>query len=242
MVERFLVALALVGLVDAMSYMAVTPSLIFYVLEVGGNKEQYGIIMSAFSFASFCAKPFLGHWSDAHGFRLPYSIALCIASLGGVLYFFASAFHGMPAVAMIFAGRILGGVGSGSATLAFAYMAKAVPHDRQTQINSTLSMVRILGMAAGPGLNVVLGSIDTTWYGLTVNKLNSVGILLVTANLLALAVILNLLEEPSVDYSVHHAGDPSKKRGWKTVFKSLFCLAIIVPILSIFTFNANFQL
>lgn len=50
---------ALVGFIDALAYMAVAPSIIFYVLELGGTKDQYGIILSAFSFASFCSKPFL---------------------------------------------------------------------------------------------------------------------------------------------------------------------------------------
>jgi phosphatidylserine synthase len=56
-VVRTLIVLSLVGLIDAISYMAVAPSLIFYVQELGGTKEQYGLIMSAFSFCSFCLKP-----------------------------------------------------------------------------------------------------------------------------------------------------------------------------------------
>jgi MFS family permease len=56
-VEHTLVVLAMIGLIDAISYMAVAPSLIFYVNELGGSKEQYGLIMSAFSFTSFCLKP-----------------------------------------------------------------------------------------------------------------------------------------------------------------------------------------
>lgn len=56
-VLKTLAVLALIGLIDAISYMAVAPSLIFYVNQLGGTKEQYGLIMSAFSFMSFCFKP-----------------------------------------------------------------------------------------------------------------------------------------------------------------------------------------
>ena len=56
--------LALIGFVDSISYMAVAPSLIFYILQIGGTKEQYGLIMSAFSFASFSGKPVYGIWVD----------------------------------------------------------------------------------------------------------------------------------------------------------------------------------
>ena len=131
MVEKFLIALALVGIVDAVSYMVVTPSIIFYVLEQGGSRAQYGLVMSAFSFASFCTKPFIGHWSDSHGFRLPYIASLSVAAVGGLVYFFASAQHGLVAVGMILLGRLMAGVGSASSALAFAYMAKAVVSDNQ---------------------------------------------------------------------------------------------------------------
>ena len=50
--QKYLVALTIVGIVDAISYMLVTPSLVFYVLQNGGSQQQYGIIMSAFSFSS----------------------------------------------------------------------------------------------------------------------------------------------------------------------------------------------
>ena len=53
MEQAGLVALALIQLVDAISYMVVAPSIIFYVLQVGGTMDQYGLILSSFSFASF---------------------------------------------------------------------------------------------------------------------------------------------------------------------------------------------
>ena len=90
-VEKYLVALTIVGIVDAISYMLVTPSLVFYVLQNGGTHTHYGIIMSAFSFSSFCTKPFIGWWSDNQGFRVPYIASVSVALLGGaVVRFFAA--------------------------------------------------------------------------------------------------------------------------------------------------------
>ena len=85
--------LSLIGLVDSISYMAIAPSLIFYVLQVGGDKEMYGLIMSIFSFASFCGKPVYGIWVDKAGnkFRTPYIASFVIAIFGGILYFFGNA-------------------------------------------------------------------------------------------------------------------------------------------------------
>lgn len=56
-VVHTLIVLSLIGLIDAISYMAVAPSLVFYVDQLGGSKEQYGLIMSVFSLSSFCLKP-----------------------------------------------------------------------------------------------------------------------------------------------------------------------------------------
>lgn len=111
-VETYLVALTVVGLADAISYMLVTPSLVFYVSQNGGTMHQYGIIMSAFSFSSFIAKPALGWWSDKKGFRVPYASSLVLALLGGILYVAASALpRGAIAVNAILAARLLGGCG-----------------------------------------------------------------------------------------------------------------------------------
>ena len=226
--------------------MVVAPSIVFYVLENGGTREQYGIILSAFSFSSFCAKPFVGFLSDQYGFRAPYMVCLFISALGGFVYMIASAFYGTTAVVLMLLGRLLGGVGAASAALGFAYLAKSVPHQEQTKTNSLLSMTRIIGMTTGPGLNVLLAEIDVEWFGFKLDPLNSVGLILIGANLLALLSIVLLLEEPKDDltapnYSEVAAGGGRVNRLWAIV-RSLWCIDILVPIFSIFAFNANFQL
>jgi len=127
MIEKYLVALAIVGIVDSISYMVVAPSLIFYVLENGGTKYSYGIIMSVFSFSSFCFKPVVGYWSDKEGFRIPYFVSITLAILGGFLYVLASALPSSSsssissvdppphrptaAICGLFAARLFGGCG-----------------------------------------------------------------------------------------------------------------------------------
>jgi ceroid-lipofuscinosis MFS transporter 7 len=247
MMQKFLIALALVGLVDAISYMVVAPSLVFYVLKYGGTKEQYGIILSAFSFASFLANPFLGAWSDTVGFRISYFTSLSLSALGGVIYLLASLATTHVAVAMMLCGRLLGGVGAASASLGFAYMAKVVPHDQQTKTSSFLSMVRLLGMASGPGVNVFLTKIDMAFLGLTLDPLNSVGLVLVVSNLIALSAIYFFLAEPTEDINRASSHDLKSESsmgstGWWSVVRTFARPEIFVPILSIFTLNANFQL
>jgi len=258
--NKYLVALTVVGVVDAISYMLVTPSMIFYVLQNGGNKGQYGLIMSAFSFASFCTKPVIGWWSDNQGFRLPYLVSLFIALIGGIVYVFASALpNGRIAVGAILVARLLGGCGGANSALGYAYVARSVPAGKQTSINSLLALCRILGMAVGPGVNIFLSKVDipignNNW-GL--DSLNSVGVIIVICNMIAIASILFLLEEPQDDAEDANEDDddnddddatflekdnslssPSKN----DIFLSFLSMDILVPMLSIFSFNAQFQL
>ena len=92
MSELFVIVLAVAGLVDAVSWMIITPSLILYVTELGSIKEAYGLTLGAFSFAFFIAKPPLGWLPDQRGFRgFPFLISFTIAAAGGLLYLLASA-------------------------------------------------------------------------------------------------------------------------------------------------------
>lgn len=234
---------ALVAVVDSMSYMVVSPSIVFYVLGLGGTKEQYGIILSAFSFASFAAKPFLGYWSDKSGgkFRAPYLVSIAIASLGGLLYFVGSAFEGRVAVAVVLAGRLLGGVGAANQALGFSYIAQVIPKEHLTRGSAVLSMCRVMGMAVAPALNVFMTKAHGNLFGVEVTPLNTVGLFLFVANLISFVVIFTLLKDPPTSTRPPAAVDEVDERSSK-FWKEICCLDIGIPILSVFTLNACFQL
>ena len=256
--KRYLIALVLSGIVDAISYMVVTPSLVFYVTSCGGTKEQYGLIMSSFSFSSFCFKPVLGAWSDASGFRVPFLTSLGISTLGGLVYLAASALpYGRPAIGAILAARLLGGCGAANSALGFAYVARGTPREEQTSVNSMLSMMRILGMAIGPGVNVLVSWINVDFGRWSLTPLNSVGLILIVCNLAAVVAILVFLEEPEFSDEDKDEGENDVESASKPMLskqsssfaastlqltRAFMSIDILVPLLSIFMFNANFQL
>ena len=257
--KRYLIALVLSGIVDAISYMVVTPSLVFYVTSCGGTKEQYGLIMSSFSFSSFCFKPVLGAWSDASGFRVPFLTSLGISTLGGLVYLAASALpYGRPAIMGILAARLLGGCGAANSALGFAYVARGTPREEQTSVNSMLSMMRILGMAIGPGVNILVSWINVDFGSWSLTPLNSVGLILIVCNLAAIVAILVFLEEPefsdedegeggendveSVNKPMLSKQSSSFAASTLQVTRAFMSIDILVPLLSLFMFNANFQL
>jgi MFS family permease len=239
---------ALIGLVDALSYMVTAPSLVFYVLQSGGTYGQYGMILSIYSFASFAFKPVLGYWSDKSGgkFRMPYLSSIFVAAFGGWLYFLASAFSGNAAILVIFFGRLLGGIGAANNTLGFTYIAQVIPKENLTQASAVLSMTRIVGMVIAPGLNVFLAWIDKDIYlgsfSLKLDPLNSVGLCIMFGNVAAFFIVYFLLEEPQESTRPRRASiDSVDGRSWK-FWKNIFTMDIMVPMLSIFCMNANFQL
>ena len=248
--NRFLFTLALVSTVDSISYMIVTPSLVFYVLECGGTQEQYGLILSIFSFASFCGKPILGYWVDAAGnkYRAPYMTSISLAAFGAFLYFVASAFRSpFIAVGLIFCGRFFGGFGAANQALGFAYLASAVPPEKQTVTSSLLSSVRIIGMAAGPGFNVLLARVNRTFsianYTFHLTRLNSVGLFLMAGNLLTLLLVYVLLEEPPEREKRHKPVPTSHRREDKLKhLKAFCCIEILLPVYTLFATNTSFQL
>jgi MFS family permease len=210
-----------------------------------------GLALSAFSFASFCGKPVLGYWIDAGGgkFRKPYFASITLAGIGGLLYFLASAFEAKPGIAiqLILWGRLLGGFGAANQALGFVYLAIAIPPEKQTQTSSMLSMARILGMAAGPGFNILLakvqGSISLGGYTLELTPLNMVGIFLTATNILGMIVIFFLLDEPPERKKPHITGEGVKGENdkWKGL-KAFCCIDIMLPIYTVFVINSSFQL
>lgn len=225
---HLLLPLSFLGLIDSISFMIVAPSLVFYAIDVmNGTKEQYGIILSTFSFSSFLFKPILGYWCDSTGglFRIPYFVSISAASLGGLVYFLASIVppsysssstdidatatdsdNTIPSMntmglLLIFLGRFLGGMGAANSTLGFTYIAEVIPHESMTKASSILSTVRIVGMALAPTFNVILNKVHINIpIGrklIQINALNSVGLVLFFGNLMALIVMYCTFHEPN---------------------------------------------
>jgi MFS family permease len=162
-----------------------------------------------------------------------------IAMLGGALYLVASLWTGTVSMALILLGRFLGGAGAANSTLGFTYVAQVIPKEHMTKANSLLSMVRILGMMVGPAVNGLLGSVNAKWGSLTLDPLNSVGLVLILSNLLGFVILYCMLEEPPEVPKHHMETSSSDGRSWVV---SIFRMDILICLLVVFGMNANFQL
>ena len=214
-----IVVLVMINVIDVIAYSIVTPSLIFYVVELGGTKEQYGMILSSSFLSSLIMMPIYGKWIDSNGNHyLPaYNTSFVFGFLGAVLYFGArmvptTAHHSSHynwAVGMIFAGAFMNGMGAASRTLAYSYVATAIPRDQQRTTLTIMSMTRSFGMILGPIINAFVSNINNTFFvigtsatsiTIPIDRYNVVGLVLALGQVF-LFILTNLF---LLDPQEHH--------------------------------------
>ena len=243
MLDHAVFALAVLGLVDSISFMIVAPSLAFYVEQLGGTQDAYGFILAIYSFASFCGKPILGRWSDAHGFFVPYMISISFSNIGGLLYAVAPAFASIQ-LKLVTLGRILGGLGRANSALGFAYIARALPASERTSATALLGGVQMIGMAIAPLFSAFLAGVSFDVVGIHIDNLNSVGLVLLVINALSQVLIYFLLPElpPNNSKEEPDRNDDNKESEWSKMLRLIFTKPHIgTPFLTIFTFNFCWQ-
>lgn len=197
-------------------------------------------------FAWYSSFSVYGVWVDKSGnkYRNPYALSFLLAIVGNLLYFFTVLLPGSISVWSLLVARALAGGGAANNALGYAFIATAIPHDKQTTINVVLTMTRILGMSLGPIVNYGIAEIETEIqiFGVTVpmTPTNSVGLVVAAGNLFVLLVTLTFLEEPPTQTKEPSTRAQSAK--WHEILGTICTLEIMLPLFIIFVANCNFQL
>lgn len=245
--EPFVLALAILGLADSISFMIVMPSLSFYVASLNGSQDFYGTILALYSFMSFLGKPLLGRWSDMSNFQTPYMVSITLSVIGGLLYsiapVFANSTSGLTVLAL---SRILGGLGRSNSALGFAYIARACPANERTSTTAMLGGIQMIGMAIAPVISAFVAQVDFDLFGMIhFNYLNTVGLIMVAINLASQFAIyfylpdLSDVSEGDKDEDIINQDNESQ---WMKILRCILRNPHIgVPFLTIFVFNFNFQ-
>ncbi|PIR60576.1 MAG: hypothetical protein COU67_01315 [Candidatus Pacebacteria bacterium CG10_big_fil_rev_8_21_14_0_10_44_54] len=157
MKSKTLLILALVMMVNALSYGTIIPLLYPYASRYGINPLGLSLLFASFSLFQFLATPVIGALSDKHGRKPLLLLSLFGTSLS--LAFFASA----QALWQLFLARILDGATGGNMSVAQAVIADSVSGKERSRAFGLLGASFGFGFLIGPALGGFLSG-----YGLTV--------------------------------------------------------------------------
>lgn len=148
-----LIVLYIVAFVDMIGLTLVLPLLPYYATEFGASATMVGILVSAFSVSQMASAPVWGRFSDSHGRRPMLLIGLSVTAVAYVLFGLADS------ILLLFASRVIQGLGGGTIGVVQAYVADAsAPKDR-TKALGWLSAVTSLGAVVGPAFGSVMVTI-----------------------------------------------------------------------------------
>ncbi|MEV0822419.1 MFS transporter [Nonomuraea rubra] len=136
--------------VDLLGFTVILPGLPFFATGLGAGGAAFGLVMSAYSVAQFICAPLLGRLSDRYGRRRLVLLALAGAALSLALTGAADS------LAWLVACRVLAGACGGSISVAYAYVADAVPPERRTGAMAGLGAAIGLAFVIGPALGSLL--------------------------------------------------------------------------------------
>ena len=158
-----IVLLLMINITNSITSSVVGPSLIFYVTKMGGSKEEYGTIMSSTFLRGILMTSFYGAWVDRNGgrYRGPYGASFVLGMAGSLVYFLAAICPpGKFAMHVMLVGRLVIGMGLSGRTLAYMWVAMAIPRENQWNVLTLLSMTRMVGMIMGPALNALVAKVN----------------------------------------------------------------------------------
>jgi len=257
-------ALFIMGFLDTLGYMALMPTLIFYVRAVGGDESQYGSIMAANNFSAFLMMPIYASYVDATGkFRKVFFLGTFLCILGQVFYTFAIVFGETGlAVHVLLASRTIYGIGAAAfGAVGFTYIALMVEPEQLTLVTTILTFGSGQGLVFGPFINQFLEGINTSInvFGLTVPilEINAVGIFIACTQLISVILTYFFLPEVSTKKKDEDAAliekakslpddEQQSKRedtGWASIFREFATdIKLLLPVFAVFVASSNFQL
>mmetsp|Transcript_28217 Transcript_28217/g.48704 ORF Transcript_28217/g.48704 Transcript_28217/m.48704 type:complete len:381 (+) Transcript_28217:54-1196(+) len=241
--------LVMINVIDSISNSVVGPSLIFYVTEMGGTQEQYGLIMSASFLSGMVMMTFYGAWVDSNGnkYKAPYAASFTLGIIGSFIYFLAILVpKGNLAVGAIFLGRLITGMGASGRTLAYSWVATAIPREEQRTTLTIMSLTKCFGMILGPLLNILVLKVNTELVisskfdiVIPINQNNSVGLIIALGEgILFIATFLFLGDPPTKGGMI--TDEKPAKAGLKDIWEAITHFDLFSCLLATFVAMFNF--
>ncbi|WP_258833705.1 MFS transporter [Peribacillus frigoritolerans] len=129
------------------SFGIIIPILPAYLASINQGGTAAGLMIAIFAGAQLIFSPIAGKWTDQFGRRKMIIYGL----VGLTLSMFI--FYGVNSIWLLYASRIIGGIGAALLIPAiFAYVADITTFDQRAKGNSLVSAAMSLGIVVGPGI------------------------------------------------------------------------------------------
>ncbi len=135
-----------VAFVDMVGLMIVAPLMPFYALRFQSPEWMVGPLISSFAVAQLISSPIWGRVSDRVGRRPALLIGLAASGLAYIVFGLANTLW------LLFASRIVQGLGGGTTGVAQAYVADSMAPEERAKALGWLSAGTSLGVIIGPPL------------------------------------------------------------------------------------------
>ncbi|MGE5742907.1 MAG: MFS transporter, partial [Gemmatimonadota bacterium] len=139
-----LAVLMAVCFVDMLGLMLVAPLMPFYALRLHAPEWLVGPLIAAFAVAQLVSSPVWGKFSDRYGRRPALMIGLTASAFAYVIFGFANSLW------LLFASRIVQGLGGGTTGVAQAYVADTMEPSERAKALGWLSAATSAGVVIGP--------------------------------------------------------------------------------------------
>jgi len=130
--------------VDMVGLLMVLPLLPYYARDFEAGGLAIGLLTSIFAAAQLLSAPFWGRFSDRYG-RRPIILAGLLFSTAGYIFFGLS-----QALWMLFATRLMQGLGAGTIGVVQAYVSDSVPRKERAKALGWLTAAASAGVMMGP--------------------------------------------------------------------------------------------
>lgn len=150
-ITKPLLVIFLTVLIDLIGFGIVIPLLPFYAERFAASPFDVGVLVAVYSLMQFIFSPILGSLSDKYGRRPILLISIAGSAVGYLTIGFAGS------LAVVFLGRILGGITAGNLSTAQAYIADVTSRENRAKGMGLFGMAFGVGFVLGPALAAILG-------------------------------------------------------------------------------------
>ena len=218
-----LLVLFLTVFIDLIGFGMVIPFLSYYAREYGASGIAVGAVVGIYSIMQFFFAPVWGRLSDRIGRRPVLLISLTASCAGYLLFAFSHS------LGLLFASRVIAGVGGANIGTAQAYIADSTSHENRAKGMGLIGAAFGLGFILGPPLSGFLSHFGTG-RGLPGNLLP--GLVAGGLSFTAFLIALNVLAESKPAHVMPRSGLPPQfdPRLWRAMLTNRLLASLIAGL------------